>query len=417
MQKKQVLVVIPAYKNQLTPHEAISLAQAQRILQKYPKVFAAPEGLTPDYGELSKGIGTEHFAPEYFKSTAGYSRLLLNADFYRRFEAYEYILIYQLDAFVFKDELKKFCAMGYDYIGAPVAKFEPKWYLINARIGNGGFSLRKISSAIRMLTEHRELFTTHPYECLFNALEDLFWGYCGTQEDFDFRVPPIDVASRFALQDNIRHEIDKAKDGVLPFGIHAWDRYHIRDWYPQIKNFGYQMPPPKYDSIDMRQISIQHYLKSRKKLNLMPLWGMIAKGQTKAAINHLLDWRRKYQGLHVLDNDNTNMHFCLILLASALREKAADKLPYDIILELLTAILFETAFDKPNVAPPLWLIEQIIDGKNVLFTAAHPHAREKMQILTLLKNTFEVYRQKGDEKNAKKFADLHNRLAAPPKIN
>lgn len=45
---------------------------------------------------------------------------MLEADFYRRFGKYKYMLIYQLDAFVFSDKLLDFCEMGYDYIGAPV---------------------------------------------------------------------------------------------------------------------------------------------------------------------------------------------------------------------------------------------------------------------------------------------------------
>ena len=39
---------------------------------------------------------------------------------YSRFEKYEYMLIYQLDAFVFSDRLMEFVEAGYDYIGAPL---------------------------------------------------------------------------------------------------------------------------------------------------------------------------------------------------------------------------------------------------------------------------------------------------------
>jgi hypothetical protein len=36
--------------------------------------------------------------------------------FYERFVAYDYMLIYQLDAYVFKDELDDWSAKGYDLL-------------------------------------------------------------------------------------------------------------------------------------------------------------------------------------------------------------------------------------------------------------------------------------------------------------
>lgn len=44
---------------------------------------------------------------------------MLSAEFYERFLAWDYILLCQTDAFVFRDELADWCARGYDYIGAP----------------------------------------------------------------------------------------------------------------------------------------------------------------------------------------------------------------------------------------------------------------------------------------------------------
>jgi len=44
---------------------------------------------------------------------------MMSPAFYDAFKAFDYILIYQLDAFVFRDELEYFCSLGYDYIGAP----------------------------------------------------------------------------------------------------------------------------------------------------------------------------------------------------------------------------------------------------------------------------------------------------------
>lgn len=62
---------------------------------------------------------------------------MLTKEFYLRFRQWEYLLIYQLDAYVFQDELMDWCNKGYDYIGAPFLKLnrEVDWN----NCGNGGF--------------------------------------------------------------------------------------------------------------------------------------------------------------------------------------------------------------------------------------------------------------------------------------
>ena len=48
-----------------------------------------------------------------------YSDYVLSSEFYDTFKAYDYMLLYQLDAFVFEDRLMEFWELKYDYIGAP----------------------------------------------------------------------------------------------------------------------------------------------------------------------------------------------------------------------------------------------------------------------------------------------------------
>ena len=54
-----------------------------------------------------------------FVDRVAYNRLMMSEQFYRAFEGYEYILIYQLDCLVFSNALEEWCRKGYDYIGAP----------------------------------------------------------------------------------------------------------------------------------------------------------------------------------------------------------------------------------------------------------------------------------------------------------
>ena len=115
-----VIIVVPIYRSELRETERVSLLQLQKVLGNYPRVFLAPASLSFDFGALGRGFGVERFDDAYFDGLSGYSCLMLSDEFYARFADYQYVLIYQLDAFVFQDTLRAFCALGYDYIGAPV---------------------------------------------------------------------------------------------------------------------------------------------------------------------------------------------------------------------------------------------------------------------------------------------------------
>src|SRR5690606_23718730 len=127
------------------------------ICPHYPIRFFAPERLDVSYyvnkTKALSDVQVERFDDGYFKDLITYSKLLTSPLFYRRFEQYEYLLIYQDDAFIFRDDLGFWCSQGYDYIGAPffrnyVTDFEKAPYI---GVGNGGFSLRKIESMLKIL--------------------------------------------------------------------------------------------------------------------------------------------------------------------------------------------------------------------------------------------------------------------------
>ena len=135
--KNNVVVVIPVYKNNLDVYESISLEQAHRVLGQYEIRFIAPRGWRATYGGFSDNIKVEYFEAHFFQSKHTYSRLMLSPDFYNRFIDFEYMLIYQLDAFVFSDQLTYFCDLGYDYIGAPISRWISIWRPLKKRVGNG----------------------------------------------------------------------------------------------------------------------------------------------------------------------------------------------------------------------------------------------------------------------------------------
>ena len=221
---KQAAVVIPIYTNELTKSEQISLKQARNILQKYDLFFAAPEGLAINF---DKGLRVERFSKEYFESVDTYNLLMLSKSFYERFLEYEYILIYQLDAFVFDDRLTYFCQLNYDYIGAPW--LDGMYQYIDDKhciwkVGNGGLSLRRVRKAIQILEAEKERLVHYKLN------EDLFFA---TAESEFFRVAPIEAAINFAFERNVE-QCFEMNNHRLPFGCHAWERYNLRFWKPYI---------------------------------------------------------------------------------------------------------------------------------------------------------------------------------------
>ena len=120
MNKKDIAVVIPIYLPSLSNSERISLEQCLKLLSSYSIVVIKPESL--DLDDIINFFGLTHieaFPDKHFVSLRAYNKLVLSEEFYRSFQHYTYMLIYQLDAYVFKDELLNWANKGYDYIGAP----------------------------------------------------------------------------------------------------------------------------------------------------------------------------------------------------------------------------------------------------------------------------------------------------------
>jgi hypothetical protein len=240
------VVLIPCYRSELSPAERISLRQCRHVLAAYDCKVILPEGLA--LPEAFAGLEPEYFPAGHFKSVQDYSCFLLNLEFYDRFRAYDYMLIYHLDAYVFRDELDFWCAQGFDYIGAPWgnAPFlglpkmrkglpwhaRPLWlarwlYRQDFRVGNGGLSLRRIAAFQRVLQRHAPEAARWPWN------EDVFWSLVAPVYDRQFRIPTETQAMRFALELEPRRYVDRM-GGRLPFGCHAWERYDPAFWAPHI---------------------------------------------------------------------------------------------------------------------------------------------------------------------------------------
>lgn len=269
-----VAVTIPVYKSALSDFETISFSRALEVFAEYPIVLVYPDNLdVSKYREIAAGhnksIAFENFDELFFKGIDGYNKLMLSTAFYERFQRFEYILIYQLDCFVFRNELDEWIGKGYDYIGAPwlhndrrpwwttknKIKYKLKHYykrylnkensisLGYYKVGNGGFSLRKVQTFINII---RQFDGSRRIERYRNAdgnylyAEDVFWGCEVNRYRRNIKIPPYRKALSFAFDINpsLCYELNGEK---LPFGCHAWYRYEIDFWRPFIQKEGFSV--------------------------------------------------------------------------------------------------------------------------------------------------------------------------------
>ena len=107
---KEVVIVVPVYRDDPPKEEQASFRQCLSVLGHYDIILLTYKGLDCSvYETIAEGysykLRKEFFDANFFNSVAGYNRLCLNVDFYARFQDYHFMLIYQLDAFVFSDKL------------------------------------------------------------------------------------------------------------------------------------------------------------------------------------------------------------------------------------------------------------------------------------------------------------------------
>ncbi len=265
----RVVVVIPVYKARLSAFEEIALKQCRLVLSKHKIIIVKPVSLVLDFGSTGDGLSQLSFNDSYFEDIHGYNRLMLSPDFYNSFSEYKYMLIHQLDAFVFNDQLDYWCNQGFDYIGAPwfedklrtnvfdkaVARIKNYLYVrynakqkdgmpkigkqLAGRVGNGGFSLRNIAMLAHLCVRCKPMIEhycalRHPW---FN--EDIFWSIEVNRKKKQIKIPSFKKALQFAFETHPDRALTINKE-ILPFGCHAWDK-NVDFWRPFFETCGYHI--------------------------------------------------------------------------------------------------------------------------------------------------------------------------------
>ncbi len=244
MSSQPCVVAIPTYKQIPSEDEILNLRLSLSNLAS-DKVLVAPVDLDLTFYQEEFDLNRhEYFAPKYFESVSSYSELLLTKEFYSRFNAYEFLLIYQLDAVILRESLDFWTTLSYDYIAAP---WPQGWemqlkipdldteqiFSLRAFVGNGGLSLRRISAVHKLFDE----FPVTRIQWIKNKWpEDLFFSLLGSISK-ELRVPNVKVASMFSIELDPKL-LMHLNSQEIPFGLHAWRRYGEEFWkekLPQLR--------------------------------------------------------------------------------------------------------------------------------------------------------------------------------------
>lgn len=264
---KQCVVVIPVYKSRMSDMERTSYCRTLEVLgPNWDIVIVTHKGVDmSEYNDWANRRGfhvtVSLFDPLYFDGIHGYNKLMLSRGLYLTFSEYKYMLVCQLDVYIFRDELADWCDKGYDYIGAPLfASYTNTTTDRGAMTGNGGLSLRLISKMLYVMgyperwhlgeimrAERPRHEYIKPQRRVFYALMQLAFGRAEWLKNYlmrfvdedrylsfatlgttrQLRIPPCEVSRHFAYDMNPEfwHRLN---DGKLPFGAHAWIKYYDR---------------------------------------------------------------------------------------------------------------------------------------------------------------------------------------------
>lgn len=251
----KTIVLIPIYRRP-TPDEARAMRHNREVLNKWPHAIVAPEDLDLEgIEQICPATEIIRVSDEWLGSRngiAGYNKMMLSEKFYRMFEEYDYMLICHNDAWIFRDELSKWTAKGYDCVAAPWVrrtvydlpiikqymalrawtkhrKGEPCRSDLYGRVGNGGLTLRRVGSFIKACAEYGAQIEQYNNTSGHFFNEDVFWATVPQH----FRYPEWREALEFAFDTNPAY-CYKLCNKQLPMGCHSWTKPRMWKFWKDI---------------------------------------------------------------------------------------------------------------------------------------------------------------------------------------
>ncbi|RAJ11202.1 hypothetical protein LX64_00811 [Chitinophaga skermanii] len=264
-------IIIPVHKPHLSPEDAAALQACAKHLKAYDTFLVFPKGMhTLAYLKIHPALKLQPVPPQWLASVADYNRMKMQPEFYQLFRDYKYMMTYELDAYIFSDQIALHKGYAYDFIGAPV--FEG---YLEAKTGagflpmlNSGFSIRNIHSCLkvlpllkkfqarwrlqkllvsnfRFLQKHflqtqLQLILNEHLKGYFRGTyfhEDVIWTAIVPKLFPFFKVAPPTDAMQFSFEVNAAELLDM-NHGQLPLGCHAWTKFpkFWKDYIPAAAN-------------------------------------------------------------------------------------------------------------------------------------------------------------------------------------
>ena len=275
-QTQDLIILLITHSPTLNRYEIISIKQCLSIYSNRDIRFVIPESLdTSFYTKVfGKHIQFYRVKDKWLKNYRNFNLLKINLGFYKAFSHCKFILYYEPDAFVFYDDLNNWMQKNYSMVGAPWFKgyVEADVDSPFVGVGNGGFSLRKVSDHIKVLNTfgivesqkaiwqpykesnikgkayhlffniYYTLFANNFHHLLnrYRAAEDFFWAEASNKFDW-FRVPSQHEALSFSIE-HLPKINYKRNNSCLPSGTHAWYKHgYLEFWREFIEPMGYDL--------------------------------------------------------------------------------------------------------------------------------------------------------------------------------
>ena len=254
---EKLAVVIPTQKFNLNYIEEEVLNRISQLYSDRYSLFL----VVPEYSPINyenKGFKNIYLNPTFFfDDIQGNNSLLLDINFYKIFENYNFMLMHHLDAIILKDEVEYWVSKNYSYIGGPSIhkSFFTKKPIAIKYFCNGGLSLRKNSDFIKVLNSKniyfnildlnvvkalakfkhmknylnlinknyqiKNYFDVQNFAKEYFLNEDTFWTILAKLFIKDFRLPDNTLeCANFCIDRG--HEFYATKHRINPFGIHGY---------------------------------------------------------------------------------------------------------------------------------------------------------------------------------------------------
>lgn len=258
---KKICVVIPVHKATMTVYEQQSLIACREHLKNYHCFLVHPQQMdTSQYLHHYSELITMPVPGEWLSSVHHYNKMKVDIEFYKLFHQYNYMLTYELDAYIFNSAFEQHHAFEFDFIGAPIFEGFMQAGRDARFLGclNSGFSMRNVQSCMRVLRNIHKAKRQWKFFKFFRSNfsltrkilarfqwkklpvfehdhwvaymkdqyfhEDIFWSELTPVLFPFFTVADMHSACSFSFEVNAEKLLELNK-GQLPLGCHAWPKF------------------------------------------------------------------------------------------------------------------------------------------------------------------------------------------------